>query len=57
MGSEAISLGAIVLFTLARLYHVHIGDFFKREASDFFLAPMDTGIFYSTAKITGKLQI
>ena len=30
---------------------IHIGDFFKREASDFFLTPMDTCIFYSIIQI------
>ena len=30
---------------------IHIGDFFKREASNFFLAPIGAGVLYSTIQI------
>ena len=30
---------------------IHTGNVFKQEASDFLLASMDTGIFYSTFQI------
>ena len=35
----------------AELWLIHIGDFFKREASDFLLALIGTGIFNSTIQI------
>ena len=38
------------------IWLIHIGNFFKQEASDFFLAPMDTGIFYSTIQIGDFLK-
>ena len=38
-----------LLFLILRL--IHIGDFFKREASDFILAPVGTGTLYSTIQI------
>ena len=30
---------------------IHIADFFKRKASDFLVASMDTGLFYSTIQL------
>ena len=55
--SEQVQFFKIMLnYKNCQLRFIHIGNFFKQEASDFLLNPIGTGIFYSTIQIGNFLK-